>query len=73
MIELKTKLRKWGNSLGVVVPFSKISKEDVEEGQEVTIFISKQKPDVKRIFGKLRKWKIDSQKVKDKLREEEKL
>ncbi|MFQ5531262.1 MAG: AbrB/MazE/SpoVT family DNA-binding domain-containing protein [Candidatus Nanoarchaeia archaeon] len=55
MIEIKTKLRRWGNSLGVVVPLKKISKENIKEGDEVTVFVNKEKKNVlKETFGTLK-------------------
>ncbi|MBS3093504.1 hypothetical protein J4456_02905 [Candidatus Pacearchaeota archaeon] len=71
MIEIKTKLRKWGNSFGVMVPQGAIAGEDVKEGDEVTIFLKKNKTDLKRMFGKLKKWRINAQKFKDERREED--
>lgn len=41
MIEIKTRLRKWGNSFGIVVPLNKISKEEIKENDEVLILIRK--------------------------------
>jgi len=72
MIELKTKLRRWGNSFGIVVPISAVEKERASEGDEVTIIIKKDKPELKKLFGTLKNWKIDSQKFKDEIRKEEK-
>ncbi len=73
MIEVKTKLRRWGNSFGVVVPLDKVNNAGVKEGEEVTILISKTNRNVvDEIFGSLKGWKIDTQKVKDELRREEK-
>jgi len=52
MIELKSKLRKWGNSLGVVVPQNFIETEKAKEGDEVILFITKEKDNVlKEMFG----------------------
>ena len=51
MIELKTKLRKWGNSFGVVVPLSKINQGNIKEGEELTVFLVKDKINLKRLFG----------------------
>ena len=52
MIEIKTKLRRWGNSFGVVVPLNKINQEDIKEGEEVFILIHKKKSNVlKETFG----------------------
>jgi len=73
MIELKTKLRRWGNSFGIVVPIGAVEKEKVKEGEEVTILLNKEKNNVLReMFGTLKNWKIDSQKFKDEIRKEEK-
>jgi antitoxin component of MazEF toxin-antitoxin module len=43
MIEVKTKLRKWGNSFGIVVPVKAIEKEGVKEGDNVNILMKKEK------------------------------
>ncbi len=51
MIEIRTKLRKWGNSFGVVVPQRAIKNEDVKEGDEITILLKKEKPDLRKLFG----------------------
>lgn len=72
MIEVKTKLRKWGNSLGVVVPQKTTSGLELKEGEEIIILLKKQEENVlKENFGALKGWKIDSQKIKDNLRKEE--
>ncbi len=52
MIEIKTKLRKWGNSFGIVVPQKAIEEEKIKEGDEVTILLRKEKGNVLReMFG----------------------
>lgn len=51
MIELKTKLRKWGNSFGIVVPLNKINQGNIKEGEELTVFLIKDKVNLKRLFG----------------------
>jgi len=70
MIEIKSKLRRWGNSFGIVVPQNALG-EGLKENDDITVFISKSKPDLKKVFGKLKKWKIDPQKLKDRIRKEE--
>lgn len=56
MIEIKTKLRRWGNSLGVVVPLSSLKNNgELKENEEVTVFITKQQPNLKKLFGS---WKL---------------
>ncbi len=52
MIELKARLRKWGNSFGIVVPQRIIQEENVREGEEVTVLMKKTKGNVLReTFG----------------------
>ncbi len=72
MIEVRTKLRKWGNSFGVVVPINKVNDAGVKEGEDVTILINKTNKNViSEIFGSLKGWKINAQKFKDEMRKEE--
>ena len=52
MIEVRTKLKKWGNSFGVVVPISSAEKEGAKEGDEVIVLMKKEKGNVLReTFG----------------------
>ncbi len=53
MIELKSKLRRWGNSLGVIVPQKVIENEKVQEGDQITILIKIEKEDniLEEMFG----------------------
>ena len=53
MIELETKLRKWGNSYGLVVPLAKLKTSNLKEGQEVTaIILEKKRIDLRKLFGR---------------------
>ncbi len=65
----KTKLKHWGSSLGVVVPKEIVRKEGLKEGEEVLIEVKKAHS-INEIFGSLKGWKIDSQRIKDQLRKE---
>lgn len=47
----KSKLKKWGNSYGVIVPKDIIEKEGLKEGEVVEISVRKTL-DVKRMFGR---------------------
>ncbi len=52
MIQIKTKLRKWGNSLGIVVPQIVIEKENTKEGDEVIILFKKENDNIlEEMFG----------------------
>ena len=46
----KSKARKWGNSLGVVIPLNIIQKENLKENSEVTLKIVKKSP-FEGLFG----------------------
>lgn len=63
MIELKTKIRRWGNSFGIVVPLKKVSQENIKEGDEVVILMNKKEGNVLReTFGTL-KFKKSTDKI----------
>ncbi len=59
-------MRRWGNSLGVVIPREEASKEGLKENDEVEIVIRKA-VDIRQLFGKY-KFR-DLQSLKDELRE----
>lgn len=74
MVEvIKAITRKWGNSIAVVIPKEIADKQKIKEDEEVNITVEKKKPSIKHLFGILKGWKIDAQKVKDELRKEESL
>ena len=50
-MEGKAKLKRWGNSYGIVVPKEIVEKEGLKEGEEVKISVRKT-TDVSRLFGK---------------------
>ncbi len=56
MIEIRAKLRKWGNSFGVVVPQKAIINEDAKEGDEVFILLRKEKKEnvLRETFGTMK-------------------
>jgi antitoxin component of MazEF toxin-antitoxin module len=51
MIEIESKLREWGRSIGVVIPKEKIKEENLKEGDKVKILILKEKNPIKETFG----------------------
>lgn len=40
MMEIKAKTKKWGNSIGILIPKDAIRKENIKPDQEVTVLIS---------------------------------
>jgi len=61
----RTIVRKWGNSLGVVIPSSEAEKEGLRENDEVEITIHRT-VDIRQLYGKY-PFK-DLQRLKDELR-----
>jgi antitoxin component of MazEF toxin-antitoxin module len=61
------KIRKWGNSFGIVLPKEALNNHNLKEGAEIDILIrTKDKTKVKDIFGLLKgKLKRDSDDLLD--------
>ncbi|MSS74903.1 hypothetical protein EXS73_01675 [Candidatus Pacearchaeota archaeon] len=68
-METRATLRRWGNSLGIIIPSEAIQTKQLREGEEITITIGKKDP-FKSLFGALKHKKLDAQKIKDQLRDE---
>ena len=70
MIEIKTKIRRWGNSFGIVVPQKAVLDERVKEGDEVVISLKKKEGNVLReTFGTF-KFKKSTKKIMDEIDKE---
>ena len=55
MMEIKAKTKKWGNSIGILIPKEAIRKENIKPDQEVTVLISaKPITKVKDIWGTMK-------------------
>lgn len=50
-MQSKAKLKRWGNSYGVIVPKEIVEREGLKEGEEVEILVRKAS-DVKHLFGR---------------------
>ena len=51
MIEVKSKLRRWGNSFGVVIPQKAIENSSANEGDEITILVKTKNVNLAKLFG----------------------
>lgn len=40
MEQIKTKIRKWGNSFGIVLPKEILSKKNLKEGSEIEVILT---------------------------------
>ncbi len=66
MIRSRSKLKRWGNSFGVLIPKEVVEKEGLREGEEVQVSITKT-TDIQHLFGKYPFKNL--QKQKEKMRE----
>lgn len=56
-------VKKWGNSMGVILPRETVKNQGIKEGDEVVISVFK-KGDLSNIFGTL-KTKLTGQQLKE--------
>ncbi len=61
----KSRLKRWGNSFGVVIPRRLVKDEDLKEGEEVEVTVSKI-VNIKALRGRFPV--ADLQKAKDEMR-----
>lgn len=66
-IQTKTRIKEWGNSLGIIIPNEIVIKENLQPQDEVIISISK-KQNLSDFFGKGKGKIVDVQKEKNEAR-----
>ena len=62
MIEVETKVRRWGRSLGVVIPKDKVRDERIKEDETIRLLITKKPNVLRETFGSL-KFKRSTDKI----------
>ena len=67
----KARLRKWGSSLGIVVPKEIVDEQRLSPGDEIEIEVRPART-LKDLFGTWKDVPIDAQKFKDEMRKEDK-
>ena len=67
MVEVAVTTKRWGSSIGVVIPKSVIDEQHIQEGEEIVLDIKKRHK-AKEFFGLLRGWKASAQDLKDEAR-----
>lgn len=65
-MEIEAEIRKWGSSLGIIIPKKIVEKENLKQKQKIRILAveTESKTRVKDIFGKL-KFKRSTQEILD--------
>ena len=52
MAQIETKLQKWGNSYGIVIPVDVVINNKMKTGEQVTaLLLAKKKHGLKNLFG----------------------
>jgi len=70
MIEAEVEVRKWGNSLGFVIPADVAKAEGLKPRDRAIVRIMKVRHPDPRSFGSLKDLKINARELKDRLRRE---
>ncbi|MFA5856008.1 MAG: AbrB/MazE/SpoVT family DNA-binding domain-containing protein [Candidatus Pacearchaeota archaeon] len=71
MVNTNVITRKWGNSIGIILPKEIVDKENIKENMELSILISKKTNVLNETFGMLKgKLEKSSQNMKDELKKE---
>ena len=69
---IKGRLRKWGNSYGIIIPSEVVNEEKLKENQEIELLLIRDSREAfDKTFGILKgKIKKSAQEIKDELRRE---
>ena len=65
---IQAKLKKWGNSMAIIVPNKIIEERRLKENDEIIVEVVK-KADLSNVFGIIKKRKMSGQEFKDMVRE----
>ena len=66
MSRIRARVRRWGSSLGIVVPSEVVKELHLKAGDEAIVEIDR--AGIEEAFGSLKDWAVDPQKLKDELR-----
>ena len=66
-MEIKAIAKRWGSSIGVIIPKDVVEAKRIKENDEIIIEIVK-KADISDIFGLVKKRKMSGQNFKDMVR-----
>jgi len=67
MVKSETRLKAWGNSIGVTLPKEDLEAEDLSVDDEVEVIVRKKSKPLREVFGKLREFKAKSKKTTDEI------
>ncbi len=71
MVEAEAEVRKWGNSLGIIIPKETVKRENIREKEKIRFIIVRDSSALKETFGMVKgKWKKSARQIKDQARKE---
>ncbi|MBI2659723.1 AbrB/MazE/SpoVT family DNA-binding domain-containing protein [Candidatus Woesearchaeota archaeon] len=70
MFKSETKLKAWGNSIGVILPKEALKEEGLSINDEVEIILKKKSSPLKDAFGRLKEFKAKSTKSTEEMLKE---
>ena len=65
MEELTTKVRKWGNSYGIIIPQELMRRKNIKEGEEIDAILIKKGNVLRETFGTMKFKKSIEQMMKE--------
>ncbi len=63
MIEFKTKIRKWGNSLATIIPNNVVEMAKLKAGKNIRFLMPIKEITSEKRFGKLKGWKKSTEQI----------
>ena len=61
---IEAEAKKWGSSIGIIIPKDVVKKERIREGQKVEIILRRPANfDIDKVFGSLKNWKTSTDKI----------
>lgn len=64
METIKATTKKWGSSVGIIIPKQIAEKEGIKPGQKIEVILRKPaKVDMNKVFGSLKDWKRPTEKI----------
>lgn len=67
MVEVECVARKWGSSLGIIIPKEIVNEEHIAENEKLIVEI-KRKHKAKEFFGLLSEWKTPTKDIKHEMK-----
>ncbi len=70
MLEFDARIKRWGNSFGLLIPKQEVNQERLKEKEELHVIIIRKNKAIEESFGMLKEWSETAQGIKDKTRRE---